>query len=91
MISISNDFMSLSEYLNITSVDSLSKLEPYELAQERGIIRDYKFHLSIVLDIHQLDDDSDTKRYLSFLLAYLKVLLTFIDQYGRTTTKNKRR
>lgn len=90
MTGTSNYSMSLSEYLNITSVDSLSKLEPNELAQERGIIRNYKLHLSIVLDIHQLDDDSETKRYLNFLLAYLKVLLTFIDQYGRSD-KNKRR
>lgn len=82
--------MTLSEYLNITSVDSLSKLEPHELALERGMIRNYRFHLSVVLDIHQLDDDSETKRHLNFLLSYLKVLLTFIDQYGRTD-KNKRR
>lgn len=91
MIGISEKYMSLSEYLNITSVDSLSKLEPHELAQERGIIRNYKVHLSVVLDIHRLDDDSETKGYLNFLLAYLNVLLTFIDQYGRTTAKNKRR
>lgn len=89
MISISDNYMTLSEYLNITSVDSLMKLEPHELAQERSIIRNYKFHLSMVLHLHRLDDDSDTLRYLNFLLSYLKVLLTFID-HGRTE-KGKRR
>lgn len=91
MIGISNGYTTLSEYLNFTSVDSLGKLEPHELAQERGIIRNYRFHLSEVLDLHRLGDDSETKRYLNFLLAYLNVLLNFIDQYGRSTTKNKRR
>lgn len=83
--------MTLSEYLNITSVDSLMKLEPYELAQERFIIRNYRFHLMKILAIHQLDDDSKAKQHLSFLLGYLNTLLTFIDHHGRTTAKNKRR
>lgn len=84
------EYITLSEYLSITSVDSLMKLEPYELAQERGIIREYRFHLSRVLIIHQLDDDSETKMYFNFLLEYLNTLLTFIDHHGRTT-KNKAR
>lgn len=90
MTSISNNYMTLSEYLNITSVDSLVKLEPYELAQERGVIRNYRFHLSRILAIHRLDDDSTTKKHLSFLLEYLNTLLTFIDHNGRFA-KNKRR
>lgn len=85
-----SDYMTLSEYLNITSVDSLMKLEPYELAQERGIIRTYRLHLSKVLEVHVLDENSKTKHYLSFLLGYLNTLLTFIDHHGRID-KNKRR
>lgn len=90
MIGISNEYITLSEYLNITSVDSLMKLEPVELARERNMIRHYRFHLSEVLAIHRLDDDSKTKQHLSFLLGYLSTLLTFIDHHGRID-KNKRR
>ncbi len=82
--------MTLSEYLNVTSVDSLSKLEPFELAEERSVIRNYKYHLSMVLQIHHLDNDSQTKKHLSFLLSFLNTLLTFIDHNGRFA-KNKRR